>query len=85
VRTGPRLLRVLLVKLVIDFPTFNRNGIQPGRRKRFQWIRRLRVRRSNPEIDEIAGIANDQTRREEYKRPFCEQPQASFIGHREGV
>ena len=64
-RASPGLLRILLVEFVVNFPAFYTDGIQPGRGERFQWICGLRVKHSNPEIDEIAGISDDQATGEE--------------------
>jgi hypothetical protein len=73
-RTDPSLLRILLVKLVVDFPAFYRNGIEPRRLKRFHWIRGLRVKHSKLEIDVIASEGNDQSQNKCYEQTFREDP-----------
>jgi hypothetical protein len=74
VRTSPSLLRILLVKLVVDFPAFYRHGIEPRRGKRFHWICRLRVKHPKPEIDVIADEDNYQSEDKSYECTFGEQP-----------
>lgn len=73
-RTSPGLLRILLVKLVVDFPAFYCNGIEPRRGKRFQWICGLRVKHPNSEIDVIADEGNYQSQNKSLERTFREQP-----------
>jgi hypothetical protein len=73
VRTGPSLLGILLVKLVVDFPAFYRNGKEPRRRKRFHWICGLRVKHSKSEIDVIADEGNYQSENKSNERTFREQ------------
>ena len=81
-RTNPSLLRILLVKLVDDFPTFHGDGIKPRRRKLFQGIRGLRVNHANPEIDVIADEGDHQSQNKAPEYTFGEQAQAGFLRHR---
>ncbi|HSY31222.1 MAG TPA: hypothetical protein VLA42_04480 [Verrucomicrobiae bacterium] len=71
-RTNPSLLRILLVKLVVDFPAFYRNGIKPRRGKRFHWICGLRVKHPKSEIDVVAGEGNYQPQNKSQERTFRE-------------
>ena len=80
-RTNPSLLRILLVKLVVDFSTFYRDGIKPRRGKRFHWICGLRVNHPNAEIDEIARIGDDQTQNKSYEHTFREQAKPTHVRH----
>jgi hypothetical protein len=81
VRTSPSLLRILLVKLVVDFSTFYRDGIKPRRRKRFQWICGLWVNHSNAKIEEIARIGDHQTQNKSYERTFRKQVKPTHVRH----
>jgi len=81
VRTRPSLLRILLVKLVVDFSSFYRDGIKPRRRKRFQWICGLWVNHSNAKIDEIARIGDHQTQNKSYERTLRKQVKPTHVRH----
>ena len=80
-RASPGLLRILLVKLVVDLSALYTDGIEPGSGEGFQWICGLRAKHSKPEIDEIANIGKDRATREVDQGPFGEQLQAIFFRH----
>ena len=80
-RTSPSLLRILLVKFVVDFPAFYRNGIEPRRGKRFHRICGLQVKHPKSEIEVVAGEGSYQPQNKSQERTLGEQPQPGSIKH----